>query len=320
MAKVIYDVIIIGAGPAGLTAGIFAALRDMKTLIIGKVLGGQATTASIVENYPGIESIDGYRMMKDWERQVKNDGIEIKYDTVEKIEEDTEGKNFKVKTQDTTYECKAVIIAHGKTPRLLEVKGEEEFIGKGISYCVTCDGPLFRGKTVAVVGCGNAALKAALIMSQLGEKVYLINKDDRLNCFENFAESIKSAENVEIIYNSVIKTLIGDKMLKGVEIEDVKTKKKKKLEVTGIFVEIGQIVDTSLIKDLVKLDKSDHIVITNRCETYYPDNDKKNAGNVRHGIFAAGDVTNTPFKQIVVAAGEGAKSALQAYNCIHGIG
>jgi thioredoxin-disulfide reductase len=314
MDKAIYDVIIIGAGPAGLTAGIFARARDMKTLIIGSVLGGQAATTPLVENYPGTECIDGYKMMKDWERQAKNDGAEIKYDTVEKIEE-KEGKTFIVKTADESYECKSVIIAYGKTPRVLGVPGEEEFTGKGVSYCVSCDGPLFKGKTVAVVGGGNSALEAALVMSHFGKKVYIINNSEKFTGFENFQISLKSSDNVEILHNTETREILGDKMVNAIEIENLKTKEKRKIEVDGVFVEIGYDVDTRLLEGLVKLDKLGQIVITNRCETYCPDSDK-----IKHGIFAAGDITNTPFKQIVVAAGEGAKASLQAYNCIHGIG
>ena len=311
----VYDVIIIGAGPAGLTAGIFAALRGLKALIISKTLGGQAATTPVIENYPGVEKIDGYTMMKQWERQVKNDGVEIVYDTVEKIEEVKSGGKIKFSVKASKpYECKAVIIAYGKTPRRLKVEGEEKFSGRGVSYCVTCDGPLFRGKTVAVIGGGNSALEATLVMSNLGKKVYLINRSDRFNGFESLVESVKAAGNVEIVYNTEVKAFIGDEMLNAVEVENLKTKERKKIEVSAAFIEIGHIVDTSLIKDLVKLDESNHIVITNRCETFYPD-----GKNIRPGVFAAGDITTTPFKQIIIAAGEGAKAALQAYNYIKGI-
>ena len=317
----LYDVVIIGAGPAGLTAAIFAAQRAMKAIIIGGTLGGQAATTSVIENYPGTESADGYKMMKDWERQVKNDGVEIVYEKVEKLEE--KNKTFIVRTADKSYNAKSIIIAYGKTPRKLEVPGEEELAGKGVSYCVTCDGPLFRGKTVAVIGGGNSALEAALVMSELGKKVYLVDISEKFSGFENLAKLVEAAGNVEIIHNARTIKFIGDpssRMLGAVEIEDTKTKKKRKLEVAGAFVEIGHIVDTELIKDFVELDESGHIIITDRCETYWPDTDKKNAGEIRHGVFAAGDITTTPFKQIVVAAGEGAKAALQAYDCIHGIG
>jgi thioredoxin-disulfide reductase len=316
-----YDLIIIGAGPAGLTAGIFAAARAMKTLIIGKVLGGQVSLTNIIENYPGVESTDGYTMMKEWERQVKNDGVEIKYEAVEKIEEVKSGKDrkFLIKTNSGGYECKAVIIAQGKTPRRLNVKGEEELTGKGVSYCVSCDGPLFRGKTVAVIGGGNSALEAALVMSQFGKKVYVINIDEDFTGFESLQKGLKVAGNVEVMHGTEVKSFIGDKMLKAIEVENLKAKKARKIEVDGAFVEVGYIVDTTLIKNLLKLDKDDHIVVTNRCQTFYTDTDKENRGKIRPGIFAAGDTTDTPFKQIVIAAGEGAKAALQVYNYIKGV-
>jgi len=255
-------------------------------------------------------------MMKDWERQVKNDGVEVKYEAVEKIEEvKSKETKFVIKTSGGEYECKAVIIAQGKTPRRLGAKGEKELTGKGVSYCVSCDGQMFRGKTVAVIGGGNSALEAALVMSQLGKKVYLLNNSESLTGFESMQKALKAASTVEVSHNADVKAFIGEGMLKSVEVLDRKSKKTRKIDVDAAFVEIGYIVDKTLIGGLLKLDESDHVVITSRCQTFYPGKTAK----IRSGIFAAGDTTDTPFKQIVVAAGEGAKAALQAYNYIHGI-
>jgi thioredoxin reductase len=189
----------------------------------------------------------------------------------------------------------------------LNVPGEKKFSGKGISYCATCDGPFFKNKIVAVIGGGNSALDAAIKLSEIAKKVYLIHRRDEFRGFEYLVDEVKRKKNVELVLSHVAVEFKGDKVLKSMIVESVKTKKRKELKVDGVFIEIGSEVKTDFIKDLVKLDENNHIIINNNCETSYP------------GIFAAGDVTNTPFKQIVVAAGEGAKAGLNAYNYIHGI-
>jgi thioredoxin reductase len=189
----------------------------------------------------------------------------------------------------------------------LNVPGEKEFTGKGISYCATCDAPFFRDKMVAVIGGGNSALDSAILLSELAKKVYLIHRRDEFRGFESFVDELKNKKNVEFVLNSVVVEFRGDKTLKSVIIEDVNTKRGEELEVAGVFIEVGSEVKTDFIKDLVKLDEYNQIVINNNSETSHP------------GIFAAGDVTDTPFKQIVVAAGTGAKAGLNAYNYIHGV-
>jgi thioredoxin-disulfide reductase len=300
-----YDVIIVGAGPAGLTAGIYTSRRNLKTLILSRDLGGQVTTTPYVENYPGFESIEGFKLMQLFEKQVKGFGVEIKYEEVIKIK--PKKKTFIVETKKNKYESKTVILAFGKTPRNLNVPGEKEFSGKGISYCATCDGPLFKNKVVAVIGGGNSALDAAIMLSEIAKKVYLIHRRDEFRGFEYLVEEVKKKKNVELVLSHVAVEFKGDKVLRSMIIESVKTKERKELKVNGVFIEIGSEVKTDFVKDLVKLDKNNHIIINNNCETSHP------------GIFAAGDVTNTPFKQIVVAAGEGAKAGLNVYNYIHGI-
>lgn len=308
----LYDVIIVGAGPAGLTAAIYTSRRKLKTLILGKSLGGQVSITSKIENYPGFRSIDGLKLVQRMEKQVKSFGVEMAYEEVEKIEE--KDKIFTVKTADNEYKSRAVILAFGKTPRSLNVPGEKEFSGKGVSYCATCDLPLFKNKIVAVVGGGNSALDAALLGSKIAKKVYLIHRREEFRGFETLADEVKKKENVELVLNSIIIEIKGDKFLESIIIQNLKTNETKEVNIDGLFIEIGYEVKSDWLKDLVKLDQYNQIVINQNCETYYPNSD-----TIRPGIFAAGDVTSTPFKQIVVSAGEGAKAGLQAYNYLHGI-
>lgn len=309
---ILYDVIVIGGGPAGLTAAIFTSRRELKTLIITKEFGGQVVSTSHIENYPGFKKIEGFELMKIMEEQVKGFGVNINNDGVKEIEE-KRGK-FILKTDEgKIYETKAVIIACGKSPKKLGVPGDDKFNEKGVSYCVNCDGPLFKDEVVCTVGGGNAALDAALLMSEIGKKVYVIHRRNEFRGFETFVEKLKKKKNVEFVLNSEVKEFKGDKMLKSVVVEDVNTHKTREIEVVGAFVEIGSEVKTDFVKSLIRLDANNHIIVNEKCETYYANSEK-----VRLGIFAAGDVTNHPFKQIIIAAGEGAIAGLQAYNYIKG--
>ncbi len=300
-----YDVIIIGAGPAGLAAGIYTSRRNLKTIILSEGLGGQAALTPHVENYPGFGEIHGLELMRKFEEQVKGFGVEVKYEGVKEIQK--RDKTFVVKSVTGEYESKVVILAFGKSSRELKVPGENEFKGKGVSYCATCDAPLFRDKDVAVVGGGNSALDAALLASEISKKVYLIHRRDQFRGFESMVEKVKQKENVEFVLNSVVAEFKGDTMLKSIVVEDVNSKETREHTVSGVFVEIGFEVRTDFIKGLVDIDENNQIIVDKNTLTSCP------------GIFAAGDVTNSPFKQIVVAAGEGAKAGLQAYNHIHGI-
>jgi thioredoxin-disulfide reductase len=307
-----YDVIIIGGGPAGLTAAIYATRRTLTTLVISEEFGGVPVNIPKIENYPGFKIIDGMNLMKKMEEQTKSCGAEIKYaEHAEKIIEEEDG--FRIKTEAGEYKSKAVILAFGRSPRHLNVPGEEEFENKGVSYCVNCDGPLFKNEIVCTIGGGNAALDAALVMSEIGKKVYVIHRRDKFRGFEAFVNKLKSKNNIELVLNSVVTEFKGDKLLKSVVVENVKTKEKRELEIAGAFIEIGSVVESDFVKELVKVNESRLIVVNDKCQTFYPDSDK-----VRPGIFAAGDVTNNQFKQIVVATGQGAIAALQSYNYIKG--
>ncbi|MEM2874273.1 MAG: thioredoxin-disulfide reductase [Candidatus Nanoarchaeia archaeon] len=300
----LYDVIIIGAGPAGLTAAIYARRRAMKTLVISKDLGGQIAKAISVENYPGFEAISGYELMQKFFAQAQKFSAEIIFEEVNSI--DKKGKNFSVKTSSGEYFGKTVILAYGKTPRSLDVPGEKAFVGKGVSYCATCDAPLFRNKIVAVVGGGNSAFDTALYTSKIAKQVYLIHRRAEFRADEILIEKAKKTKNIQFMLNSIIKEIKGNEFVSSIVVENVNSKQIKDIAVNGVFVEIGYEVKTDIVAHLVKLDEYGQIVVDNNCATSHP------------GVFAAGDITNIPVKQAIVSAGEGAKAALAAYNWLHG--
>jgi len=307
-----YDVIIVGGGPAGLTAGIYAARRNLKTLIITMTVGGQVLLPEKICNYPGFLNVSGMNFIKRVQKQAEKAGAQIIVDEVKEIL--PHDKEYLVKTQTKEFLAKAVILAFGKKPRKLNVPGEEKFIGKGVSYCATCDAILFKNKTVAVVGGGNSALDAALLLSKYAKKVYLIHRRDEFRGFESFVDEVRKKNNVEFLLSSIVVEIKGENLVKSILVKDLKTEETREIDVDGVFVEIGYDVDPSFVKDLVKLDEYNQIVVNQKCQTFYPDKDE-----IRPGIFAAGDVTSNIFKQIVVAAGDGAKAALAAYNYLHGI-
>lgn len=307
-----YDVIIVGGGPAGLTAGIYAARRNLRTLIITMSVGGQVLLPKIVCNYPGFLSVSGINLVNRMRKQAEKAGAEIILDEVKQII--PQENEFLVKTETKEFLAKTLILAFGKKPRSLNVPGEKEFIGKGVSYCATCDAMFFKNKIVAVVGGGNSALDAALLLSKIASKVYLIHRRDNFRGFEYLVEEVKKKKNVELLLSCVVTEIKGEDKVESILVKDLKTEEIKEVNVNGIFIEIGYDVDSSLVKDLVKLDEYNQIVVDSKCRTFYPNSEK-----IRPGIFAAGDVTNVIFKQIVVAAGEGAKAALAAYNYLHGI-
>lgn len=298
-----YDIIIIGAGPAGYTAGIYAARREMKTLIIGKEAGGQLILAADIENYPGFKQINNIDLIKKMEDHVKGLGVEIKSGEVNKIEKSKDG-NFTVYSSKEKFEAKTVIVAIGLTPRRLAIPGEEKFSGKGVSYCANCDGPFFKNKTVAVVGGGNSAIDAAEIMSKIAKKVYLVHRQEKFRAFAAAVKEVKSRDNIEIITNSEIKEITGDRQVNKIKIINNKTKEESELDVNGIFIEVGRIAATDLVKEFADRNEKMEILVNEKCAT-------KTAG-----LFAAGDVTQVPFKQITIATGQATIAALAAYQYI----
>jgi thioredoxin reductase (NADPH) len=298
-----YDVIILGAGPAGLTAAIYCCRRALKTLVISKDIGGQIAKAPEVENFPGFEKISGAELSQKMLAQAEKLGAEIIFEEVNAINKE---KNFVIQTAGKKYESKSLILAYGKTPRSMGVPGEEKYSGKGVSYCANCDMPMFKNKTIAVVGGGDSALDAAIYGSKIAKQVYLVHRREGFRAAEITMRNAKKAKNLSFILNAIVKEIKGNKFVKSFVIKDVNTKETKEIPVDCIFVEIGYEVKTDLVKHLVKLDNYKQIITDNYCATSHP------------GIFAAGDVTHTPIKQAVVAAGEGAKAALSAYNYLQG--
>ena len=295
-----YDLIIIGSGPAGMTAGIYAARREMKTLIIGKEVGGQMVWANEIENYPGFEKINAFELIERFRQQTLSFGVEMKNDEVKQIERMADG-NFLLQTNKESFQAKTVIIAMGLSPRRLAVKGEVEFNGRGVSYCANCDGPFFKNKKVAVVGAGNSALDAAEVLSKIASQVYLIHRNDRFRAFDSLITEVKSRENIEIILDTNIESIEGSDKVEKIIISNANTKEKREIELDGVFIEIGRIASTDLVKDLVERNEKSQIIVNSKTETKTP------------GLFAAGDVTDCEFKQISIASGQATIAALSAY-------
>ena len=300
--RALYDVVSVGGGAAGLTAGMYAARRALKTVILAKDLGGQAATTSWIENYPGVGVTDGLELMVKFRDQALQFGAEFVATEAEKITPHDNG--FMVTTPQGEFTSRAVILAFGLTPRDLGVPGEEALKGRGVSYCVTCDGPLFKGKRVLVVGGGSSALDAAEFLTHLTDVVHIV--------YEREVFRGPKALIAKVLHDPKITKHLGEKVveIRGRErVESVLLSgggETVEVPVDGVFVELGHIVKTAWLKGLVDLDERGHVIVTKNCATSRP------------GIFAAGDVADIAYKQVVVSAGEGAKAALQAYHYLQG--
>lgn len=305
MATKLYDVIIIGAGPAGLTAAIYAGRRALKTLVLSKDVGGQIARAPSVENYPGFDAISGAELSQKFQNQAEKYGAEVIFEEVVSIGK--EDKNFTVKTSNKRYQSKSLILAYGKTPRNLDAKGEERFSGKGVSYCATCDMPVFRNKNVAIIGGGNSALDAAIYGAKIAKKVYIVHRRDEFRGDEETVKAARKIKNIEFVLNSVVKEIKGNNFVSSIVLENINSKQTREIQVSGVFVEVGFEVKTQIVEHLVKLDEFKQVIVDSFGATSHP------------GIFAAGDITNAPVKQAVSSAGDGCKAALAAYNWLHNI-
>jgi alkyl hydroperoxide reductase subunit F len=299
-----HDVIIIGAGPAGLTAAIYTGRKNLKTLVISIDIGGQCNLTSQIENYPGIRSMPGFELTQEMEKQAKNSGVEFVYGKVEKVEKKD---NFIVKIKDKEFEGKTVILAVGRVPRTLDIPGEAEYLGKGIHTCTTCDAPLYGKKNVAIVGGGNSAVDGALELSRIGaQKVYLIHRRKDFRADDSTIEKAEQDEKIEIVTPYSPVEIKGEKFVQAMVLKNNETDETKELKVDGVFIEIGSIVDVNAVKDLVKINKFNEIIIDENCHTSH------------EGVYAAGDATTIKYKQVIIAAGEGAKAALETYNYLTG--
>jgi alkyl hydroperoxide reductase subunit F len=296
-----YDLIIIGGGPAGLTAAVYAARKKMNTLLLTKEFGGQLMWTKEIENYMGYQFISGPELMGKFEEQVKRFAVAIQYEEVNGLIVNQDG-TFLVKTEEKEYQSKTVILATGKRPRGLDIPGEKEFTGRGVSYCATCDGPFFDNKAVAVIGGGNSAVQAALELSKIAHTVYLVVRNDHYIADPIILEKMKVATNIieKIGYES--EGIYGNEVVEKITIREITTGELQDLAIDGVFVEIGLEPNSEYVEDIVRMNKRKELMVDCRSRTNIP------------GVYAAGDITDGPDKQIVIAAGDGAKAALMAYD------
>lgn len=293
----VFDLIIIGAGPAGITAAVYAARKKMDFLVLTGDIGGQAAWSGDIENYTGYQFVTGPELAQKFEEHMRQYDIPVK-EREEVIEVSKPGENVLVKTNKAEYQAKTIIIASGKRSKELNVPGEIEFKNHGLTYCATCDGPLFANKDVAVIGGGNSALDAAMQLIKIAKKVYIINNSLSLGGDLVVRQKIEAAGNVTIMNNSKVTNVLGDKMVNAIKVS--RGNEEEMLLVQGVFVEIGLVPNTSFVKGLDKNERGE-IKINTRNETNIP------------GIFAAGDVTDVLEKQIIIAAGEGSKASLSVF-------
>ena len=300
-----YDLIIIGAGAAGLSAGIYAARSGLKTVIIEeKLAGGTTADAPTVENYPGFSQISGAELAEKMTAHCRKTGVTIReLETVTAL--NLQGEKKTVKTTRAEYEATAIIIATGSHYREIGAKGEKEFRGKGVSYCGVCDGPLFKGKNVMVVGGGNSAAITTLYLSGLAANVTLVHRREAFRCEEAYVKDIQTKQNVQIIWNTEIKDIKGDKVVEKVLIQDAKTGETREMPTNGVFVQVGEAPNSQTAKDSgIETDEHGYI----KTDIYQQTNIQ--------GVYAAGDVTNQPVKQVGTAVGQGITAALEAYSYI----
>ena len=295
-----YDVAIIGAGPAGMTAGIFARRGGLKTVCFEQMsVGGNATLATRVDNYPGLESISGIELSERMESQAKHLGVEFLYEQVRTLRI-VDGKVL-LETKHNSYTSTNVILACGCKTKTLGIEDEEKFVGRGVSYCASCDGNFYKGQAVAVVGSGNMAYEDAIYLSNLAKKVYLINKSSRFRFSSSRLGILKRKQNIEILYNSEIESIEGDEKLKSVTISsDIQ---KKKLDVEAVFVAIGREPNINFEGIELDLDANGYVKVK-----------KDQSTNVKN-LYACGDVTNSKLKQIITACASG---SIAASACIRG--
>ena len=297
-----HEVIVVGAGIAGLTAALYLARQGVDVLVVSRDLGGQLLQATVIENYPGIEAIKGTDLAMRVEKQAKTFGAKTRYgEQIVRIDRLEDGSFELESSRGRLYRAEAVILAFGKTPRRMNVPGEEEYDGRGVSYCTICDGPLFRGKRTVVVGVGDQGLEAVALLAGLCPKVYYVTP--KLFGDKDLLARVRAAENVEILEGWEPVRVLGDgRRVTGLVVRRRETGEERTLEVEGIFVEMGYEAKTDFVKHLVDLNENKEIIVDKMGRTRTP------------GLFAAGDVTDIPFKQAVISAGDGAKAALAAFN------
>ena len=294
-----FEIIIVGAGPAGLSAGMYVARQNVSCLVISKDLGGQMNLIPKLENYPGTIMSSGPILAKTLETQYLSFKGEIVYDTVEKIDESEDG--FKIKTTRSEYKAKAIVLAPGKVPNMLGVENESEYFNKGVHYCTKCDAPFYQGRTTASVGVGAYLVESGLLLSRMASKMYLILKGSKLAGDKDLVATLENNKNIEIITQSSVKSISGNSALQQITIVD-SSGAEKVLDVDALFIELGSKINLDYVKHLVKINTKGEIEIESGGMTSHP------------AIFAAGDATTIPYKQIIVACGDGSNAGLSAFN------
>jgi thioredoxin reductase (NADPH) len=298
-----HDVAIVGGGPAGLTAGIFAIRRGMKPLVLddpGSL--SQIEETNTVDDWPGIKRTSGMELVKGFKDHARSAGAEIMEEKAVDITKS--GQGFKVKTEKNEYECRTLIFATGAKHRKAMVPGESEFASKGVSYCASCDAPLFRGKKVLVIGGGDSAATAAILLQSVGAEAIVVHRRDELRAAEAIQKQLEKS-GAKVLWSHILKEIKGDQMVKSAVLQDVKTQKMKEVQVDGIFIAIGTVPTAELAKKIgVKLNELGFIIVDRNMRTNVP------------GVFAAGDCTDGPSKKLVTAAGDGGIAAESAYNYI----
>lgn len=295
-----HNVIIIGSGPAGLTAAIYAARANLEPLVIaGMERGGQITLTDDLENFPGFpDSVKGFELYQTFEKQAERFGAEMLYDVVTEV--DLSGDIKKVKTADQEFEAKSVIIATGSTPKRLGVPGEDKYIGKGVSYCATCDGFFFTGKHVIVVGGGNSAMDEGLFLTRFADKVTIVHRRDRLRADKILQDRAFRNEKVDFIWDTVVEEVVGDDSVNSVKLKNVKTGDITDYPIDGVFVFIGHYPNVDLFDGQIDKDETNYIITDRRTRTN------------QNGVFACGDVMDSIYRQAVTAAGTGCQAAMEA--------
>lgn len=294
MANKSYDVIIIGGGPGGYTAALYAARANLSTLVLEKMSpGGQMATTDIVENYPGfVEGINGLELGMQMKEGAERFGVKTKMAEVKSV--DLEANPKLVHTRKATFEAKTVILATGAFPRELGLPNERELRGRGISYCATCDGAFYKGKTVVIVGGGNTAVADAIFLAKICEKVYLVHRRDELRASKTYMDALEKAENIEFIWSSEVVEVEAEEFVTGVKVKSRKDNSIREVACDGVFVAIGNIPNTELIKGQVELDESGYVLADESTQTNIP------------GVYAVGDMRKKPLRQIVTAVADGA--------------
>jgi len=294
-----FEIVIVGAGPAGLSAGMYVARQNVSCLVISKDLGGQMNLIPKLENYPGTIMSSGQILAKTLETQYLSFKGEIVYETVEKIDESEDG--FKIKTTRSEYKAKAIVLAPGKVPNMLGVENESEYFNKGIHYCTKCDAPFYQGRTTASVGVGSYLVESGLLLSRMASKMYLILKGSKLAGDKDLVTTLENNKNIEIITQSSVKSISGNSALQQITLVD-SSGAEKVLDVDALFIELGSKINLDYVKHLVKINTKGEIEIESGGMTSHP------------AIFAAGDATTIPYKQIIVACGDGSNAGLSAFN------